>query len=644
MNQNDITRRNDELLIKKVILENFRGYKNKIETPFEKLTAIVGRNDIGKSTVLEALDIFFNDTNASVKMDKSDKNIDSGNEITTIGIAFEGFPEKIIVDSTVDTSLSEEYLINESGQLEIHKKFRNGKLINTVLIAFYPTNNELKELHKLKKEDLKKIVEDNNLEVADKRKSSLLRKAIFNSVENKMCEIQEIQIDQDGGKQIWEKLKEYLPIYSLFQSDRKNEDQDTEIQDPMKLAIKEILKKHDLISKLEEVYSEVKIASEQLAELTLDKLSEMNPEIAKELKPEFKSPNWESVFKFSITSDKGVPLNKRGSGVRRLILLNFFRAEAERRKLERNVPNIIYAFEEPETSQHPLHQKLLIDSFIELSKSDINQVILTTHSPAIAKLLPIESLRMVDRETNGDVIIREPSSDILEIIAGNLGVLPDIELSNISKVRLAICVEGKHDINFLQAINSNIPELKEIVDLSDERIILLPMGGSTLQFWVNNNYLEKLNLCQVHIYDSDIGSENPRKYKKWVDVVNSREKSAAFETKLRELENYITPDVFNAQYREFYDLTKIDWETLNVPKAIAQIVHFNSESTHEWDSLTSEKQSNKIGRAKNNINSELVLSVSKNHLETHGLYEEVESWFIETKTLLEQVRERVIQS
>ena len=36
------------------------------------MNAIIGKNDIGKSTILEALDIFFNDGQGAVKIDKND--------------------------------------------------------------------------------------------------------------------------------------------------------------------------------------------------------------------------------------------------------------------------------------------------------------------------------------------------------------------------------------------------------------------------------------------------------------------------------------------------------------------------------------------------------------------------------------------
>ena len=50
------------LKIKRLILENFRGYKEKTEITFEDLTALVGKNDAGKSTILETLDIFLTHT------------------------------------------------------------------------------------------------------------------------------------------------------------------------------------------------------------------------------------------------------------------------------------------------------------------------------------------------------------------------------------------------------------------------------------------------------------------------------------------------------------------------------------------------------------------------------------------------------
>lgn len=44
--------------LKSFSLKNFRGYKDEVGIDMRNLTVFVGRNDIGKSTILEALDIF----------------------------------------------------------------------------------------------------------------------------------------------------------------------------------------------------------------------------------------------------------------------------------------------------------------------------------------------------------------------------------------------------------------------------------------------------------------------------------------------------------------------------------------------------------------------------------------------------------
>ncbi len=41
-------------------IKNFRCFKDEIVIDFNDLTAFIGKNDVGKSTISEALDIFFN--------------------------------------------------------------------------------------------------------------------------------------------------------------------------------------------------------------------------------------------------------------------------------------------------------------------------------------------------------------------------------------------------------------------------------------------------------------------------------------------------------------------------------------------------------------------------------------------------------
>lgn len=230
--------------------------------------------------------------------------------------------------------------------------------------------------------------------------NATMRAAIWKHFEENL-EITETEIDvtKEDAKNIWVNLQKYMPIYSLFQSDRSNNDNDKEVQNPLERAVQEIFRRTDIQEKLDIVASEVKEKLEEVSNRTLEKLREMNPEIADSLNPVIPNTEnlkWAAVFKnVSITGDNDIPINKRGSGIRRLILINFFRAEAERRIREMNAPSIIYAIEEPETSQHAEHQKKLIEAFLELADAPNTQIVLTTHCANIVKKLQYTHLRLI---------------------------------------------------------------------------------------------------------------------------------------------------------------------------------------------------------------------------------------------------------
>ena len=109
-------------------VKNFRGYRDEIEVKFEDLTSFVGKNDIGKSTILEALDIFFNCGKGVIKLDKDDVNkeaLANQDDEIRISVCFENLPQQIVIDSSNTTNLVDEYLLNSEDRLEIIKKYKN---------------------------------------------------------------------------------------------------------------------------------------------------------------------------------------------------------------------------------------------------------------------------------------------------------------------------------------------------------------------------------------------------------------------------------------------------------------------------------------------------------------------------------------
>lgn len=391
--------------LKTLRMKNFRGYREETIVEFDDLTAFVGRNDAGKSSILEALDIFFNEGSGAIKFDKDDINCEakkSGETEMVLSCSFTDLPDKIIIDATNETTLKDEFLLNSDGCLEIVKRFGSSAKPKVYVRANHPSHEKCKDLLQKKEADLRKIIKDNQIGCETQNVNSVMRKAIRDYFDaSATLSIQEIDISKgDAVKSIWTDIQKHLPLYSLFKADRENDDSDDEVQDPLHEAVKQVLADNDLQSRLAEVAGVVTQMLSQVANRTLCKIREMDPNIAKSLSPripETSSLKWADVFKsVSITGDENVPINKRGSGVKRLILLNFFRAEVERRQQANGLAGVIYAIEEPETSQHSSYQKLLINAFKELAKLSQVQVVLTTHSPVVVKEIgDFSSLRMV---------------------------------------------------------------------------------------------------------------------------------------------------------------------------------------------------------------------------------------------------------
>ena len=128
-----------------VIIENYRGYNMRTRIEIEDLTAFIGKNDAGKSTILEALELFFNDG----KPEHSDVCVHGSASIIRIGCAFTSLPFEIVIDTAAPTTLAAEHLLNEHGELEIVKEWdTTAKTLKEAVyaVAMHPTNVDADDL------------------------------------------------------------------------------------------------------------------------------------------------------------------------------------------------------------------------------------------------------------------------------------------------------------------------------------------------------------------------------------------------------------------------------------------------------------------------------------------------------------------
>jgi putative ATP-dependent endonuclease of OLD family len=605
------------MLLKEIILQNFRGYKNQHRIPIDQLTAFIGKNDAGKSSILDALAVFFE--HPLGKIDASDVCVHAGDSgELRIGCIFKDFPDSITIDASSVTTLAEEYLLNSNGALEIHKvyEFSDGSLKKPKVfaVANHPTANGFDGLLSKKNADLKKTAASVGVDDSvDRRSNAALRKAIWEKCDNLELQRVQIQLDKEDAKALWEQLSEYLPEYALFRADRPSTDEDSEVQDPLKVAIK--LAIEEVQTELNAVKEKVKARTLDVANRTITKLADFDNSLSSQLSPTFKSdPKWDGLFKLSLTGDDEIPVNKRGSGVRRLVLFSFFRAEAERLREEHKKGNIIYAVEEPETAQHPNNQRKVIEALQSIAEADGCQVMLTTHVPALASLLPVDSIRYIcPHEQNGREICLADDNVIRQVVT-DLGIVPD------KRAKVLVCVEGPHDLQFLKRINSLLRhEDNTVIDLfGDPRVALVVLGGSTLQEWVNQHYLKNVGLPEVHIYDRDEIKNGKYKYQDSRDAVNARgDGSIGFLTVKREMENYLHLEAINEA------LQPVVGSSLTFP--------LTDDSDVENEIKTLLNGQGKIQRRsiKHWLNEDAANYMTLDRLRQRNGYEEVKSWFTE---------------
>jgi putative ATP-dependent endonuclease of the OLD family len=553
-----------------VEIENFRAYRERTRLDVGDLTTLIGRNDAGKSTWLEALEVFFN--NETCAIEPGDRNVGGEGHPVLIACEFADLPTAVVLDATAETTLADEFLVTRAGTLVVEKEFDCSKAkvpCEVYVRAWHPAAKDANNLLELKERDLQAIVKARGLSTPLKGNPAM-RRAIWSSFGD--LEFAETRLPLSKGKEdqkrVWEQVERRLPMFALFQSDRRSRDSDDEVQSPLKGAVAAAIA--GVQEQIEAIQKAVQERAEEIASLTHTALREIDPKLASALTPRFTPPpqaKWVNLFSIGLDTGNSIPLNKRGSGVRRMILVAFFKAEAQRRLRSGEKPSIIYAVEEPETSQHPHNQRILIDAFLALAQQPNCQVLLTTHSPGLASELPADSIRFVSGGEEGATPTVQTGADVFGEVADALGVVPD------SRVRVLVCVEGPTDVIALKhlssALHANDATLPNL--LTDPRVAFVPLGGGSLKHWVAENYLRELRLPEAHIYDGD-----DKSYAEKVNEVNARTDglgSWAVQTIKHEIECYLHADAIRAVYA--VDVDVVDQPVPGrpaVPKAFAAAI------------------------------------------------------------------------
>lgn len=230
----------------KAIIRRFRGIPDVAKIDFDSCNVIVGRNDSGKSTILKAIDLFLNDSEATSEM----QNTYSDSSMCEVELIFTTPTIPIIIDETITTTFEDEELLDENANLRIKKIWDTSKSKIKPEVFFYrkfydeddfimKSEKELIPHCKKYSIETKKAngEEYNNAEKRKKlREEFTIRRMRFHYDFEKLS-----TTGTSRSKLIYDQLQKVFPRFEYFHADTSLSESDTSIQKYFKQLTNNIL-------------------------------------------------------------------------------------------------------------------------------------------------------------------------------------------------------------------------------------------------------------------------------------------------------------------------------------------------------------------------------------------------------------------
>ena len=510
------------MTIHDISVRNFRGIAYLDRLRCGSINSFTGKNDSGKSSIIKALDAFFNKniTQADIY-----KGSEEGAKVS-INIRFSGAEDfhPLATDCEDLVSITREFEFSSKGKMTMSEYYT---------CEDFEENNDC---WAQKEAGLNSRLQNEGLPVT-KSGSGVTNLSKVEALYEHMKDRPRSDKKHDIGEYVKNMTKVYgsfeFPTFSMFEAEANLDESATNFQKQFKAIVAESIEGNkELTDQLEENVRDD--LEEEFNEITT--FMRKNVPDLEQVKPNVVS-SWGNLMKFDLSlkfagDNFEVPLSHRGTGFKRLLMVAYFEYLASRVDKQHHY----FAIEEPETFLHPSLQLDLLESIKSLSTT--NQFFLTTHSPIFAGATPLDNIVVVRKEgPTSSYYIPQGEDERLNLVIKELGIRPDVNLLN-GNHRKAVFVEGKGDCGFwkyaLNKIEGTIPA----------DIIFIPCGGDQIDYFVNTQLCRLLKRNFMIIVDSDKGAIDFERKAAAKEVLRQETESMGGKFMMigkREIENYYHP-------------------------------------------------------------------------------------------------------
>ena len=529
----------DNIRIKKIIIENFRAFQN-VEIPFNNFNCVIGKNDVGKSTIFAALKWFFDKNAELTKEDFANSYFDSpksgeDNQYTiSVAVFFSGIYLPKTSPKYSKFIYDKDYLDKDNcicirkyqdNVVDIALPQKKGYSIKT-----YPLKTKFNSIFsKLTSKQIKEVYREK------------FQDELFTDLDNyrnkrQICnKIYDYSVNE-GIEPSWEEFNNSQLSPEPFYLDWLDSYQfqiytgDTPISNYLNTLI------------IPHIYKSINKAKKKIKGELLDSLKKNN--ITEDLLFNLNAPitcftdNSIYFFKDPIP----IPLKYRGDGLKLMITNTLIKMLAEKKTDN----NIIFAFEEPETHLHPTAQREMYQTIKKLSENPNYQVLMTTHSPYIVKELQQDNSNII-------VVKRNEQENRSYISKLEERVLPYVSMN---------------EINYIAFDESSIEYHIELFGYIHNKLMDKYDNDSSFQ----NDWILSIQAPNINGVPVTIGVNTIKGVDIWLEVKNGAKKYNWYETKTFTKEKRTLP--YCVRNNMDHPLTEDDRSDINKHRAFVNNAKF----------------------------------------------------------------------
>jgi len=498
-------------------LKYFQCYRDSDEIQVYDLTIFIGENDCGKTSILKALELFFNNNEQPTE----DLFLKIGDEqkkkilITCKFIIDEedagNYPPRYVISDGID----------EQKYVEITKiYFLNGYPNRSIIKCNYFQRDEYNRPQRLMADELRLLFDDiEELTYGmDDLTGIAARTKARNDLEGYIKEnfddlIKTIKWDN----LIWSEIEGYLPQFESYSSSAYR-DPKTLITRTLRDVYRSFFYDYDEVNnqwKLKRSYSRLKTRierkmNEQVEDLFRNKIQSIIEKIQK-ISGTYEI-NFDVGFSLSdIEIDYGEgnrSIQHIGEGTKKRLFLAIMEWDQEYRSRE-DVPYKIRYYDEPDASLHYGAQKEMYYTLTKVTKESNTQVLINTHSIAMIDRAPPRIINHVLLNAGTSTIFSLQGDEEQEIkdFLDNISGISGIKNSSLFFERCFLIVEGDTEMNALKIIYNKVNEKS----MTEDGVVMINL--QTNATW--KAFLKLMNRnksdCTILFFDNEIQSDRNRR-------------------------------------------------------------------------------------------------------------------------------------